>query len=171
MRVLTVLALCFAVFAASAQQKGKKPADEPFARLVPHDNYYISFKSIRKFIEFGELSEEWGSPLTSAYEVSSRDFDLKGTAALMASAAPDAPTAFELPFVVQGPWADPLVWPDPQILINRSGAAAPLLDAVRNRLKREAKPAIEPAAEPEPEPSVSAIPPASPPAGPTLSGE
>ena len=63
--------------------------------------------------------------------IPARDFDLKGTAALMASAAADAPTAFELPFVVQGPWADPLVWPDPQILINRSGAAAPLLDAVR----------------------------------------
>ena len=50
----------------------------------------------------------------------------------------DAPPAFELPFVVQGPWDDPLIWPDPQSLIKRSGAAAPLLDAVRNRLKRDA---------------------------------
>ena len=105
--------------------------------------------------------------LVGTASIPARDFDLKGTAALMASAAADAPTAFELPFVVQGPWADPLVWPDPQILINRSGAAAPLLDAVRNRLKREAKPAAEPDTELATEPPVSAIPPA----GATLSGE
>jgi hypothetical protein len=58
--------------------EGKKPAAEPLAKLVPYDHYYVAFNSIRKFIEFGELSEQWGSPLTSAYEVSSRDFDLKG---------------------------------------------------------------------------------------------
>ncbi len=57
---------------------GKTPAAEPLAKLVPHDNYYVTFNSIRKFIEFGELSEQWGSPLTSAYEQSSRDYDLKG---------------------------------------------------------------------------------------------
>ncbi len=62
----------------------------------------------------------------------------------MASASTDAAPAFELPFVVQGPWDDPMVWPDPQILIKRSGAAQPLLDAVRNRLKREpARPATD----------------------------
>jgi AsmA protein len=40
---------------------------------------------------------------------------------------------FELPFVVQGQWDDPLVLPDPQSLIRRSGAAAPLLDAIKDR--------------------------------------
>ena len=34
--------------------------------------------------------------------------------------------------MVQGPWDDPLMLPDAQILIKRSGAAAPLLDAVKN---------------------------------------
>jgi AsmA protein len=76
--------------------------------------------------------------------VPTRELDLKGTATLMVSAAADAPTAFELPFVIQGPWEDPLVWPDPQILIKRSGAAAPLLDAVRNRLNRDARPPAAP---------------------------
>ena len=30
-----------------------------------------------------------------------------------------------------GTWDDPLFWPDIQLLIRRSGAAAPLLDRVR----------------------------------------
>jgi AsmA protein len=81
--------------------------------------------------------------LLGSASIPARDFDLKGTATLMTSAAADAPAVFELPFLVQGPWDDPLVWPDPQILIKRSGAAAPLLDAVRNRLKRDARPAAE----------------------------
>jgi AsmA protein len=69
--------------------------------------------------------------------IPARDFDLKGTAALLASAnAPAA--AFELPFIVHGPWDDPLMLPDPESLIRRSGAAAPLLDAVRDRKARSA---------------------------------
>ena len=55
----------------------------------------------------------------------------------LVAAAPTA-AAFELPFVVQGAWDDPIMLPDPQILIRRSGAAAPLLDAVRERRAREA---------------------------------
>jgi AsmA protein len=46
--------------------------------------------------------------------------------------------AFELPFIVRGPWDDPIMLPDPQIRMERSGAAQPLLDAVRNRDTREA---------------------------------
>jgi len=82
--------------------------------------------------------------LLGSASIPTRDFDLKGTATLMTSAAANAPAAFELPFLVQGPWDDPLVWPDPQILIKRSGAAAPLLDAVRNRLNRDIRPAETP---------------------------
>jgi AsmA protein len=44
---------------------------------------------------------------------------------------------FELPFVVQGRWDDPIMLPDAQSLIRRSGAAAPLLDAVRDRKVRD----------------------------------
>ncbi len=61
-----------------------------------------------------------------------RDLDLKGTAALVNTPA-DANPVFELPFVVQGRWDDPIMLPDAQSLIRRSGAAAPLLDAVRDR--------------------------------------
>ena len=39
-------------------------------------------------------------------------------------------------------WDDPLLAPDIQMLIRRSGAAAPLLDAVRNRLKRGQPPTL-----------------------------
>jgi len=65
-----------------------------------------------------------------------RDLDLKGTAALVAASADDPPV-FELPFVVQGRWDDPIMLPDAQSLIRRSGAAAPLLDAVRDRKTRD----------------------------------
>src|ERR1700684_3707883 len=57
-----------------------------------------------------------------------RDLDLKGTATLISSATTNE---FELPFVVQGRWDDPIMVPDPQSLIRHSGAAAPLLDAVK----------------------------------------
>ncbi len=67
--------------------------------------------------------------------IPNRDFDLKGTAALLSNAGGVVTPAFELPFFVRGPWDDPLYLPDAQILINRSGAAAPLLDAVRSRLR------------------------------------
>jgi AsmA protein len=39
---------------------------------------------------------------------------------------------------VQGPWDDPLIFPDPDILIRRSPASAPLLDAVRDKKTRDA---------------------------------
>src|SRR5206468_1597327 len=56
---------------------GKKPAAEPIARLVPDDNYYVHFQNIRKFIEFSELADQWGTSLIRAYEVHSRDYRLK----------------------------------------------------------------------------------------------
>ena len=65
-----------------------------------------------------------------------RDLDLKGTASLVSASAESAPS-FELPFVVQGRWDDPIMLPDAQSLIRRSGAAAPLLDAVRDRKTRD----------------------------------
>ena len=68
--------------------------------------------------------------------IPSRDFDLRGVAALVANGPNDAP-AFELPFVVQGPWDDPIMLPDTQILILRSPAATPLLEAVKNRNTRD----------------------------------
>ena len=65
-----------------------------------------------------------------------REVDLKGTAALVAPPRPGA-APFELPFIIQGSWDDPIMLPDPEALIRRSGAAAPLLNAVRERRARE----------------------------------
>ncbi len=69
--------------------------------------------------------------LNGTASVPAREYDLKGVASLVS--APNAPPAFELPFVVQGPWDDPLIFPDSDALIRRSPASAPLLNAVRTR--------------------------------------
>src|SRR5262249_26455241 len=98
--------------------------------------------------------------LNGSSSIPARDLDLKGTATLVAS--PSDSTAFELPFVVQGRWDDPIVLPDPQILIRRSTPGTKLLDAVSNRGARDAVsdaikrftggavPAATPASEPVP---------------------
>ena len=72
--------------------------------------------------------------LTGTASVPAREYDMKGVASLIS--APDAAPGFELPFVVQGPWDDPLIFPDPESLIRRSPASAPLLDAVKDRKTR-----------------------------------
>jgi AsmA protein len=74
--------------------------------------------------------------LTGTASVPSREFDLKGVASLTSANA--AAPGFDLPFVVQGPWDDPLIFPDPESLIRRSPATAPLLDAVKDRKTRDA---------------------------------
>jgi AsmA protein len=70
--------------------------------------------------------------------IPARDLDLKGTASLVSSSKDAAVAGFELPFLVQGRWDDPVMLPDVQSLIRRSGAAAPLLDAVRGGRARDA---------------------------------
>ena len=73
--------------------------------------------------------------LTGTASVPQREYDMKGVASLVSAA--NAPS-FDLPFVVQGPWDDPLIFPDPESLMRRSPAAAPLLDAVKDPKAREA---------------------------------
>jgi len=75
--------------------------------------------------------------LTGSALIPTRELSLKGTAGLMTGGVNGAPK-FELPFFVEGSWDDPIMLPDPQILIRRSGAAAPLLDAVRDKKARDA---------------------------------
>lgn len=74
--------------------------------------------------------------LSGTASVPSREYDLKGVASLVSVA--NAPGGFDLPFVIQGPWDDPLIFPDPESLIRRSPGAAPLLDAVKDRKTRDA---------------------------------
>ena len=71
--------------------------------------------------------------LAGSASIPARDFDLRGVAALATTAASDAAPAFELPFVVQGQWDDPIILPDTQSLMQRSPLASPLLNAVKNR--------------------------------------
>ncbi|GAB4066623.1 AsmA family protein [Ancylobacter sonchi] len=62
--------------------------------------------------------------MTGTASLLARDLDLAGTAMLKDASGKASP--FELPFVVRGDWDDPLLLPDPQALIRRSGAARPL---------------------------------------------
>jgi AsmA protein len=75
--------------------------------------------------------------LAGSASIPERELDLKGTASLVAADRPET-AAFELPFIVQGSWDDPIMLPDPEALIRRSGAAAPLLNAVRDQRARDA---------------------------------
>ena len=74
--------------------------------------------------------------LAGTASIPERELDLKGTASLVAPPRPGA-TPFELPFIVQGSWDDPIMLPDPEALIQRSGAAAPLSRALQERNARD----------------------------------
>lgn len=67
--------------------------------------------------------------------VPTRDVDLQGTATLVSTGSDGE---FNLPFVVQGPWENPIILPDASSLIRRSPAAAPLLEAVKRHSAGEA---------------------------------
>jgi AsmA protein len=136
----------------------------------PYDLLSVNLKITQGTAQIDDLRIEGPGvrlALAGSASVPTRDLDLKGIATLLTSTANEAPPAFELPFAVQGPWDDPMILPDAQILINRSGAAAPLLDAVRKNLKRDpvrpageaptgtttAPPAAKPASTAEPAPA------------------
>jgi AsmA protein len=74
--------------------------------------------------------------LAGSASIPTRELDLTGTASLFAAAKETA--SFDLPFVVQGSWDEPIMLPDAQILIRRSGATAPLLEAVTDKRARDA---------------------------------
>ena len=75
--------------------------------------------------------------MAGSASIPARELDLTGTAALTEALRAGTPP-FSLPFIVQGSWDDPIMLPDAEALIRRSGAAAPLLDAVRDRRARDA---------------------------------
>jgi AsmA protein len=107
---------------------------------TPYDKITIALKINQGMITTEDAKIEGSTVrlvLAGVASIPDRDLDLKGTAALVAVAKPGA-TPFELPFIVQGSWGDPIMLPDPEALIQRSGAAAPLLNAVRDRRARDA---------------------------------
>ena len=106
---------------------------------TPYDKITVALRINQGMVTAEDVKIESGAialALAGSASIPARELDLKGTAALVGSAKPGA-ASFELPFVVQGSWDDPIMLPDPEALIRRSGAAAPLLNAVRERSTRE----------------------------------
>ncbi len=106
---------------------------------TPYDNLTVAVKFADGIATAEDIRIEGPASrvtLTGTASVPTREYDLKGTASLPTAA--NGVAGFELPFVVQGPWDDPLIFPDPESLIRRSPASAPLLDAVKDRKTRDA---------------------------------
>ena len=105
---------------------------------TPYDNLTVSVKFSEGLASAEDIRVEGTTSritLTGTASVPAREYDLKGVASLTSAA--DGASAFDLPFMVQGPWDDPLIFPDPESLIRRAPAAAPLLDAVKDRKTRD----------------------------------
>jgi AsmA protein len=137
---------------------------------TPFDQLAISLKVNQGLVSIDDMRVVGPSvrlAVAGQASVPGRDLDLRGVATLISTASADQ---FELPFVVQGPWDDPIMLPDAQSLIRRSGAAAPLLsggrplnagEAVRSVIDQlmaapptpTASPAASPAAAPAATPS------------------
>ncbi|MCA1389715.1 MULTISPECIES: AsmA family protein [unclassified Bradyrhizobium] len=79
--------------------------------------------------------------LTGTASVPTREYDMKGVASL------NTASGFQLPFMVQGPWDDPLIFPDPESLIRQSPAASPFLDLLKQRITGGKRPEGSPTAE------------------------
>jgi len=99
---------------------------------TPFDQLVVSLKVANGLVSVDDMHFVGPSvklEVAGQASVPSRDLDLKGVATLVSSATANE---FDLPFVVQGSWNDPIMLPDPQSLIRHSGAAAPLLNAAKS---------------------------------------
>lgn len=91
---------------------------------TPYDNLTIALKFADGVATAEDIRIEGPAAkitLTGTASVPAREYDMKGVASL------NTASGFQLPFVVQGPWDDPLILPDSEVLIRRSPFAAPLL--------------------------------------------
>ncbi|MFN3659030.1 MAG: AsmA family protein [Pseudolabrys sp.] len=106
---------------------------------TPYEKLSVALKIVQGTVNVEDMKIEGSAvrlAMAGSASIPARELDLKGTAALVVAARQGA-TPFELPFIVQGSWDDPIMLPDPEALIRRSGAAAPLLNAVRERSARD----------------------------------
>jgi AsmA protein len=106
---------------------------------TPYDSITVSVKFADGIATAEDIRVE--SPtsrlkLTGTASVPAREYDMKGVASLISTTSGNP--GFELPFVVQGPWDDPLIFPDPESLIRRSPVTEPLLEAVKDKKTRDA---------------------------------
>jgi len=119
------------------ERRPLSPGDYRSGR-TPFDKLTVALKVASGTVTVADATVDGAAvriALAGTASIPTRELDLTGTAALL-----NGPNdvAFELPFVVNGPWDSPLPLPDTAILLQRSGAAAPLLDAVRDRKARDA---------------------------------
>jgi AsmA protein len=109
------------------------------AGSTPYDSLTIALKFADGIATTEDVRVEGPAArvtLKGTASIPTREYDLKGVASL--TSAPNAPPGFDLPFIIQGPWDDPLIFPEPESLIRRSPGAAPLLDAMKDRKTRDA---------------------------------
>jgi AsmA protein len=105
---------------------------------TPYDNLTIAVKFSDGVATAEDIRIEGPAAkitLTGTASVPSREYDMKGVASL------NTTSGFQLPFMVQGPWDDPLIFPDPESLIRQSPAASPFLDLLKRRITGEKHPA------------------------------
>jgi AsmA protein len=119
------------------ERRPLSPGDYRSGR-TPFDKLTVALKVANGAVTVAEATLDGAAvriAMAGTASIPTRELDLTGTAALL-----NGPNevAFELPFVVNGPWDSPMPLPDAAILIQRSGAAAPLADAVRDRKTRDA---------------------------------
>lgn len=106
---------------------------------TPYDKITVALKIAEGTVTVEDVNIEGTAvklALAGSASIPARELDLKGTASLVAPPKPGV-APFELPFIVQGSWDDPIMLPDPEALIRRSGAAAPLLNAIKERRDRD----------------------------------
>jgi AsmA protein len=106
---------------------------------TPYDKIAIALKIEQGSMKVQDVKVDGAAvrlALAGSASIPERELDLTGTAALVEAARPGV-APFELPFIVQGSWDDPIMLPDAEALIRRSGAAAPLINAVRAHSARD----------------------------------
>jgi AsmA protein len=105
---------------------------------TPFDQLVLNVKIAQGIVSVADLHLSGPAArvaMSGQASIPARDLDLEGKATLVST---ETANEFELPFTVGGSWDEPRILPDASILIRRSGAAAPLLDAVKQHSAGEA---------------------------------
>jgi AsmA protein len=115
---------------------------------TPFDKLAINLKISQGIAEVEDVRIDGPSvrlALGGSTSIPARELDLKGTASLVSNTSE---ALFELPFVVQGTWDDPVMLPDPEILMRRSRATTPFERFLQRAPRAPAPAGVEPAANP-----------------------
>jgi len=140
---------------------GRTPYTKLFTRIAVR-------KGVAEIGTLEVLGRQVRISLAGAAAIGPRELDLSGRAVLLGPATAAATTAktatgqdasattgstsappqeerVDLPFTIRGSWDNPSILADPQSLLERSGAAQPLMDAVRHRTGVDLRPLAAPA--------------------------